>query len=222
MHRNRRVIPACHRQRRLIELIDRIGRQRQHFINCRRRDKMVHHRQAILKDRLVARTDHASPENDLRLRMGALDTLHVAQFAQNALLGGRAHAARVEHNETRLLRALGRGVPDPLQRRFQAFGVGHVHLAADRPDIVAALTRRRVARVRRGRFLWRMQCDRIGHRLLADLALARSMRFDGLLSTSCHYSENSRQGQEWSLPKALPCPSLGRRLPPEIIRKRTR
>ena len=107
---------------------------------------MIDHRQARFKNRLVIWPDHTAPQHDLGIWPAALDMLQIAELADDPCLGRRAHTARIEHDKGRILGPIRRRVPNALQRRFEPIRVGHIHLAADRPNIVASLARRRIAR----------------------------------------------------------------------------
>jgi hypothetical protein len=97
------------------------------------------------KDRAIFWADHAPPEHDTGSGLGALDAHELTELTEDAFFGASTHATRVEHDETGIVGALGGAIANALEGSLEALGVGGIHLAADRPDVVTPLTRRLVA-----------------------------------------------------------------------------
>ena len=82
--------------------------------------------------------DHAAHERHGAVGFALLPRLEAAQFADGLVLGALAHHAGVEHDDVGLVEAVGRPVADLLQLGGDVVGIGHIHLAADGPDVVLA------------------------------------------------------------------------------------
>ena len=90
----------------------------------------------------------AAGHHDLQVWPGGLHLPERMQLSVDAVLRLLAHDARVQHHHVRLVRPLGGGQPVFLQALRQPPRVGHVHLAANGPDMKAAHQKFEIIRVR--------------------------------------------------------------------------
>jgi hypothetical protein len=74
-------------------------------------------------------------DDDLQLWPRGFELLERMQLAVHAVLGTLAHDARVQHDHVRLGGRLSRVEPVPFQAFSEPPRIGHVHLAANRPDV---------------------------------------------------------------------------------------
>ncbi len=74
----------------------------------------------------------------VRSGLALLPRLEAAQLADGLVFGALAHNAGVEHHDVGVVQPVGGAVADLFQLGGHVVGVGHVHLAADGPDVVLA------------------------------------------------------------------------------------
>ena len=82
--------------------------------------------------------DHAAHERDSAVRFGAFPGFEAAQLAGCLVFGALADDTRVEHDHVGVVELVGGAVADLFKLGGHVVGIGHVHLAADGPNVVFA------------------------------------------------------------------------------------
>jgi hypothetical protein len=73
--------------------------------------------------------------------MSTFDSHQFTQLTENTFFSRGANTARVQHNKAGIFRASSRTIAHTLQCSFEPFRIRDIHLAPDRPDVIAPLTR---------------------------------------------------------------------------------
>jgi adenine-specific DNA methylase len=102
------------------------------------RHEDVHKRIALHELRARLDPHHTTHQRNDAIGVRLLPGLEAAQLADGLVFSALAYDAGVEHDDVGLFEPVGRPIAELFQLGGDVIRVGHIHLAADRPDVIFA------------------------------------------------------------------------------------